>query len=127
MTRAQAREALRPLGWTLRKEGSEYRVAPVGGSEDAAYYTNDLEDAVGTARLETERARYRRYMEAARDALVLGHMIAETGNSVHNGAAGSPRSGPYAEGICLACGRTFLAYARADCAVSGAALTERCK
>lgn len=51
LTLAQAQQRVRGYGCTLRKivETGEYRVGIVGGSEDSAYYTTDLEDAVTTA------------------------------------------------------------------------------
>lgn len=39
------------VGCTLRKKGGEYRVNYFGGKEGTAYYTNDLSDAVETARM----------------------------------------------------------------------------
>jgi len=53
MTVAEARKAIQALGLTLRYLGGEYRVdfRYSHRQHDTAYYTNDLEDAVGTARL----------------------------------------------------------------------------
>ncbi len=51
-----AREALRAIGWRITHDDGEYRVCPNGGHDGLAYYTNDLSDAVGTARHEAERA-----------------------------------------------------------------------
>ena len=59
MTMVQARLTLRPLGIVLRKREGEYRVAfrlpprvkgmpPAFDQEASAYYTTDLNDAVGT-------------------------------------------------------------------------------
>lgn len=49
MTIKEAKAALRPLGVVLTKtEWDEYRVNFRNGREATAYYTNDLEDAVGT-------------------------------------------------------------------------------
>lgn len=59
MTQSEARRILRDLGWTLRCSDGEYRVAPRGASEDRAYYTNDLDDAIGTARAENARQQAR--------------------------------------------------------------------
>lgn len=51
---ASARALVGALGFTLTKRENEYRLAPVNGSparrELEAHYTNDLDDAVGTAR-----------------------------------------------------------------------------
>lgn len=42
---------IRDLGLTVRKTDGEYRVAFRGpNNEETAYYTNDLKDAVDTAR-----------------------------------------------------------------------------
>lgn len=50
-TLRQARQIVKDLGMTLRViDGEEYRVAYVPDREASAYYTNDLDDAVGTAR-----------------------------------------------------------------------------
>lgn len=52
LTLERARERVRNLGLVLTKNDNEYRVAPRGGGEKAeraAYYTDDLEDAVKTA------------------------------------------------------------------------------
>lgn len=50
MTLKEAKAILKPLGITLAKRASEYRVNFRGGIEPSAYYTMDLEDAVGTGR-----------------------------------------------------------------------------
>ena len=51
---ASARALVGALGFTLTKRENEYRLAPVAGTqaqrELEAHYTNDLDDAVGTAR-----------------------------------------------------------------------------
>ena len=48
MTLQEAKSIARHLGLTLRKVRSgDYRVSPDGS--EAAYYTDDLEDAVNTA------------------------------------------------------------------------------
>lgn len=54
MTLAEAKKLVRVYGCTLREKVGEYRVNLLGGSEDTAYYTNDLDDAVETARLMNE-------------------------------------------------------------------------
>jgi hypothetical protein len=47
------------LGFSLNRRDGEYRLAPVNGTpvekEAKAHYTNDLEDALGTARHEFAR------------------------------------------------------------------------
>lgn len=48
MTLAQAKADLAKIGITIRKRDNEYRVNFKGGSEESAYYTTDLDDAVGT-------------------------------------------------------------------------------
>lgn len=50
LTLADARDTVRALGLTLAKRDGEYRVNFRGGSEDTAYYTDCLADAVDTAR-----------------------------------------------------------------------------
>lgn len=50
-TLKQARELLECVDMKIRKtECGEYRVYFPGGGEAAAYYTNDLEDAIATGR-----------------------------------------------------------------------------
>lgn len=52
---------LRMFGMMIYKtEWQEYRVNYVGGAEATAYYTNDMQDAVGTARKMDEERRKRR-------------------------------------------------------------------
>lgn len=50
MTLQHVRTRLRAYGITCTRRPStdEYRVNVVGGTEDSAYYTNDLGDAFGT-------------------------------------------------------------------------------
>lgn len=59
MSLQNAKAAARTLGFTLSKRDGEYRLAPVNGTPDQkeaqAHYTNDLDDALGTARLEYAR------------------------------------------------------------------------
>lgn len=58
MTLAQARAKLRPAGMVLRKEAGEYRVSfrgPSSATEDSAYYTDNLGDAVQTGLAMAER------------------------------------------------------------------------
>jgi hypothetical protein len=42
---------------SLRIVAGEYRVCPRGSGEEAAYYTGDLADAIGTGRLMAENQR----------------------------------------------------------------------
>jgi hypothetical protein len=53
MTKAlrQAKDRLKELEMTITWNSvtREYRVNSVNGNEDTAYYTDDLDDAVGTA------------------------------------------------------------------------------
>jgi hypothetical protein len=59
LTLTSAKQAVRPLGFTLTKHENEYRLAPVRGSakqrQERAYFTNDLADAVATAAHEKGR------------------------------------------------------------------------
>lgn len=55
LTIKAVRESLAGLGYTLRKSDGEYRVCRKGAGEDAAYYTNELADALGTAQADAER------------------------------------------------------------------------
>ena len=50
-TLADAKKELASIGISIRKEDDEYRVNFKGGTEDTAYYTDDLDDAVGTGKL----------------------------------------------------------------------------
>lgn len=52
MTFRRAREVLTPLGMTIRHDSTygEYRVGFRGENDDRAYFTNNLPDAVSTAR-----------------------------------------------------------------------------
>ncbi len=52
LTLADAKHLVRPLGFTLVKRDGEYIVKPAGSSIDdpRSYFTNDLLDAVQTAR-----------------------------------------------------------------------------
>ena len=49
MSMSDAKKIIASCGCVLSKEGSEYRVNLKGGREETAYYTDDLQDAVGTA------------------------------------------------------------------------------
>lgn len=51
MTYTEAQAELHRLGITLRKRDGEYRINYIDGHERTAYYTDDLGDAIGTARL----------------------------------------------------------------------------
>jgi hypothetical protein len=52
----EAKETVRRLGFTLTKQDGEYRVAIPGDREhQSSYYTDDLDDAVETARDMAER------------------------------------------------------------------------
>lgn len=55
LTLAEARARLRAIGWTIYKQDGEYRINPKGASEESAYYTTDLADAMLTARAEQQR------------------------------------------------------------------------
>lgn len=47
---ADAKVDLKKIGMTLtRTEFDEYRINHIGGSEETAYYTDDLSDAISTA------------------------------------------------------------------------------
>lgn len=48
MTLAEAKQIVRQYGFTLTKSEGEYRVGT--GREESSYYTDDLADAVGTAK-----------------------------------------------------------------------------
>jgi hypothetical protein len=72
MTQAQAKAILRSLGFTMSVCDGEFRVAPMEGTtsqkEARACYTDDLDDAVGTARQEVARAMRDAACEAHRAA-----------------------------------------------------------
>ena len=51
MTLQTAKNQLRDFGMSVNVRDGEYRVNFLGGKEETAYYTNDLEDAVDTGRL----------------------------------------------------------------------------
>ena len=54
MNTSQVLTAVRAMGMTCRYDNGEYRVnipTAWGGSEATAYYTNDADDAIGTARI----------------------------------------------------------------------------
>jgi hypothetical protein len=59
ITLATAKKAVRALGFSLTKTDGEYRLAPTEGTparkEAQAHYTNDIEDALGTALVEFKR------------------------------------------------------------------------
>jgi len=51
LTFAEVKREVTQLGFTLSKnQDGEYRLCPKGGREESAYYTNDLDDVLGTAR-----------------------------------------------------------------------------
>ena len=51
MTIKQAKEELKQLGITLRKtEDGQYRVNYANGTEETAYYADDITDAVTTGK-----------------------------------------------------------------------------
>jgi hypothetical protein len=58
-TLADARAAVRALGFTLSRRDGEYRLAPQAGrpsvKEAQAHYTDDIDDAIGTAQQEARR------------------------------------------------------------------------
>jgi hypothetical protein len=55
MTYRQARELIKSMGCTLHVQDGEYRVNLYKGTEETAYYTDDLQDAVNTAARMTEQ------------------------------------------------------------------------
>lgn len=57
MTMAQARQILTPLGLVIKKTGydNELRVSFKGATADEGYFTDDLDDAVGTGRAMAEQ------------------------------------------------------------------------
>ena len=56
MTLEQAKTEAMDYGMTLVHRGGEYRVNFRGGTEATAYYTNDRDDAVATAKAMRRRA-----------------------------------------------------------------------
>jgi hypothetical protein len=57
LTLAEAKAQVRTLGFSLKSREGEYVLTPWGEREGAkSYYTNDLKDAVGTARASAGRA-----------------------------------------------------------------------
>lgn len=50
MTIKEARDLLKQRGFTLKWTGDDYRLCPKGEAEGVAYYTDDLEDALWTAK-----------------------------------------------------------------------------
>ena len=58
MTLSEARKIIAPIGFklTFNSDYNEYRLVPPNGGEKQAYYTDDLQDAVGTAQAEHRRA-----------------------------------------------------------------------
>lgn len=56
LTIASVRAELRTLGMTLYKVDGEYSVNFLGAAESSKYFTTDLSDALGTARLMARRA-----------------------------------------------------------------------
>lgn len=60
MTLTMAKALVKPLGFTLTAFEGEYRLAPIAGTpaqkEARAHYTEDLDDAIGTAKAEARRA-----------------------------------------------------------------------
>lgn len=49
LTVKDATALLKSKGFTLRWTGDDYRLCPKGESEEVAYYTDDLQDAIWTA------------------------------------------------------------------------------
>lgn len=49
MTLKNLTEKCRAMGLTCRKRDGEYRINYKGGSEETAYYTDDMGDALDTA------------------------------------------------------------------------------
>lgn len=58
MTLSEARKIIAPLGFklTFNPDYNEYRLVPGNGGEKQAYYTDSIEDAVGTAKFEANRS-----------------------------------------------------------------------
>ena len=48
MTIREAQAIAKENGYTLRKDGDEYRMNIRDGDEATAYYTNDLDEAIST-------------------------------------------------------------------------------
>lgn len=58
MTQAQAKTACRLLDFSFRKtQSGDFRIMPHGGTEAQAYYTDDISDAVDTAKAEAARSK----------------------------------------------------------------------
>lgn len=58
MTIKEAKNIVKALGYSLNKtQFGEYRVNKKGGKEVTAYYTTDLNDAVGTSKALAARER----------------------------------------------------------------------
>lgn len=51
MNRSQAINAIRAMGMSVKVVDDEFRVNYPKGAESTAYYTDDPEDAVGTAKV----------------------------------------------------------------------------
>ena len=72
MRLTEARRQLRAIGWTIRRlAAGDYRVNVSRGKESSAYYTEDLDDAVDTAKIE---ARVAGQIERARAAKARRHL-----------------------------------------------------
>jgi hypothetical protein len=50
ITLKQAKSELKAIGFTITKRNNEYRINHTSGTEATAYYTDDIEDAIATAR-----------------------------------------------------------------------------
>ncbi len=57
----QTIQTIRDLGLTCRCHDGEWRINFFGGNEDTAYYTDDAEDAVDTAKAMLGRGPDERY------------------------------------------------------------------
>ena len=55
ITLKDAKELLRAYALTINKKDDEYRVNYLGGKEETAYYTDDIEDAIATGKMMAER------------------------------------------------------------------------
>lgn len=53
ITQTEARERLKGLGYQLRKTDGEFEIYPKGQRGALSYFTDDLQDAIDTARAET--------------------------------------------------------------------------